>query len=169
MQVHTRTQEEPVHVMLLVDTRARWKVECARCSTMSCRTVPYYTLYTAERRSGEREGIGGGKKRGPSARGFAPFASSAFFLPLFFPLSPPLSLLPWPRDVATKYRDDCFGSSTPRASNSSFNDRERNALHASSPLFPSIFSLNRIFFFFFYHFTSVYEQLRGRGATLRLG
>lgn len=126
---------------------------------MSCRTVPYYTLYTkVGRRSGEREGKeGGGKKRGPSARGFAPFASSAFFLPLFFPLSPPLSLLPWPRDVATKYRDDCFGSSTPRRLSTSFNDRNVYALHASSrSFFLNLFFESK----FFFHLTFAYVRLR---------
>lgn len=128
---------------------------------MSCRTVPYYTLYTkVGRRSGEREGKeGGGKKRGPSARGFAPFASSAFFLPLFFPLSPPLSLLPWPRDVATKYRDDCFGSSTPRRLPTSFNNRNDRTLYTlPRVLFFSISSLDRNFFF--NHLTFAYVRLR---------
>ena len=139
---------------------------------MSCRTVPYYTPLhggASEWRKGERSAP-------ECARGFAPFASSAFFLPLFFPLSPPLSLLPWPRDVATEYRDDCFGSSTPRASNHRFQpSRTCTCTLCTLPrafLFffffslPSIFSFNRIFLFSF--FLSFFFLTILRSSTYRV-
>lgn len=99
--------------------RARRKVECVRRAqlySVVCSSVLYVLRsirYRDEQRrehsqpkrpqEGKREAAGG-KERGRSARGFAPFASSTFFLPLFFPLPPPLFPLPRSRDVATEYR-----------------------------------------------------------------